>query len=65
MHAYNVTKKALAIPALALLFSQASAEPANPPKPTVADVIKASNPRNGARWTQNTRCTWTCPPAAW
>ncbi|WP_377701928.1 peptidylprolyl isomerase [Pseudoduganella sp. UC29_71] len=44
MHAYNVTKKALAIPALALLFSQASAEPANPPKPTVADVIKASNP---------------------
>jgi peptidylprolyl isomerase len=47
MHAYNVTKKALAIPALALLFSQASAEPANPPKPTVADVIKASKP---AEW---------------
>ena len=53
MHAYNVTKKALAIPALALLASQLSsplvhaAEPVNPPKPTVADIVKASKP---AEW---------------
>ena len=53
MHAYNVTKKALAIPALALLASHLSsplvhaAEPVNPPKPTVADIVKASKP---AEW---------------
>ena len=49
MHAYNVAKNLLAIPALAILFTQAvqAAEPANPPKPTVADVVKASKP---AEW---------------
>ena len=49
MHAYNVAKNLLAIPALAILFTQAvqAAEPANPPRPTVADVVKASKP---AEW---------------
>ncbi|KQV91022.1 peptidylprolyl isomerase [Massilia sp. Root351] len=44
MHAYNVAKTVLAIPALAVLCTQAvrAAEPANPPRPTVADVVQAS-----------------------
>ncbi|KQW96472.1 peptidylprolyl isomerase [Massilia sp. Root418] len=53
MHTYNVTKKALAIPALALLSSPLfspplqAAEAVNPPRPTVADIVKASKP---AEW---------------